>query len=133
MANYQNIPSICQIAILAPLGGPSCNFPPKISQSEKHSSEVAVWHKWRHWGCKWRPHQVWESTPCRHGDIGRPNGDLGVKWEDFGRELDEEISVDWGSKNHTTRQPVSLPLFWYRNRPKVGRFGWSSGQRRSRV
>ena len=84
-----------------PSRGPFRNFTAKIGQSEVHSSKVRGLAQMATWGCKWRPHQVWESTPCCHSDFGRQMAtqlvtwrDKGAKWEEFGEKMDGRIPAN---------------------------------------
>ena len=112
-----------------PSRGPLCNLPAKNSQSALSTKEVAVWHKWRPWGCKWRPHQVWESSPCRHGDLEMPNGDLGAKWGEMGVIWSGRIPTNWEVGSGPTGQPVGWPYFWAQYRPEIGPGRVVSGRR----
>ena len=80
MANYQNTPSNCQISILAPQRGLSVIFHTNSANQRRDSEVRGLLQMATPCGDQIATQSGVENTSCRHGDIGKPNGDLGAKW-----------------------------------------------------
>jgi hypothetical protein len=75
MANYQNTPSTCQIAILAPLGGLSVIFHQISANQRSTAVMVAVCTNGDKVATKWRSNQVWEIISLSPWRPRMTNGD----------------------------------------------------------